>query len=335
MRGTEVISPPVRCLDSVVNLGFPVPPTMPRRKAYPIHPLMLDWLTWLEVVLQVSPTTLTGYRSDTRILVAFLAERCSVHDPRAITLEMLTAYFEDLSERLSGRARLRKLCSLRSLFRWLHASGHVPRNIALLLGRPRQRRRLPRFLTLAEVQQLLATPRGAGLDDVRMRALLHVLYATGMRAAELVSIRLADLDLQHGLVRIVGKGGHERICRMHHTARQAVREWITARAQRYADLQWEQRDKGWLFCNWRDGGRLHYSTLQRAMNTAGRLAGIERPVTAHMIRHSFATHLLERGADIRSVQELLGHRSLSTTAIYTHVSDARLGEIYRAAHPLG
>ena len=300
----------------------------------PLPPLLEEWLGWLSAVRHVSPMTVAGYRCDMRALLAFTVEHFALDDVRQLTRTHLQAYFVDIEGRLAPYTRIRKLTSLRSLFRWLHASGHVTANVAQLLGKPKTPRLLPKFLTLEEVLRLLEATRGDSLHAVRVHAIVQLLYATAMRVSELAGIRLADLDVKHGLVLVLGKGRRERYLQIHGQARRALAVWVQRRRAWYASREWQARDEGWLFVNFRDGGRLTAPRIHGFVAQAGKDAGIEKRVHPHLLRHSASTHLLERGMDIRVLQEMLGHASLSTTAIYTHVTQARLAEVYRRSHPL-
>lgn len=260
-------------------------------------------------------------------------------DPAQLTQEHLLAYFAELAARYAPATRVRKLTSLRSLFRWMHGNGDVVRNPVLLLGKPSVPRRLPRFLTQQEARRLLVAARGSSPADVRLRAILELLYATGMRVSELSTIQLENVDLDGGLVRIMGKGRRERYCLFHAQARRAVRQWVETRAEWYATRvamkprKWAGRDTGWLFINFRDGGRLSTPRIDQFVSELGRKAGFRRKVYPHLLRHSFATHRLENGMDVRVLQELLGHSSLSTTALYAHVTPHLLRRQYEASQP--
>lgn len=275
--------------------------------------------------------TIAAYRCDMRALLSFTVQHFAMDDVRELRREHLQAYFVDLERRLKPYSRMRKLTSLRSLFRWLQASGHVPANIALLLGKPKTPRTLPKYLTPQEVRALMEAAEGSTLKAVRTRAILRLLYATGIRASELSHARLENLDVQHGLLKVMGKGRRERVVQFFDKARIAIAEWVRQRAEWYAMREWENRDKGWLFVNFRDGGRLTSPRIHAFVAQAGRDAGITRKVHPHLIRHSFATHRLANRVDIRVLQEMLGHTSLSTTAIYAHVEDARMTELWRSS----
>jgi integrase/recombinase XerC len=218
----------------------------------------------------------------------------------------------------------RKLAALRTFFRWLCREGVLEANPARLLLAPRRERRIPAVLDEAEVSALLDAP-GDALAAVRARAILELLYAAGIRCAELVALDTADLDLGGRSVRVLGKGRKERIVLFGGRAEQALREWLALRTGL------APRGDA-LFLNAR-GGRLSDRSVRKLVEDRVRAIALERRCSPHTLRHSFATHLLSRGADLRTIQELLGHASLSTTQRYTHVDTRHLLEVYRKAHP--
>jgi site-specific recombinase XerD len=169
---------------------------------------------------------------------------------------------------------------------------------------------------------------------VRLLALLHLLYATGMRVAEASALSVAGVDMASGAVRIIAKGNTERAVWIYPLARRALQRWLAARAAFFAERGWERKDRGWLFVNFRDGGKLTVQRMHQFVSRAGKAAGIGQKVYPHLLRHSYATALLAGGMDIRSVQELLGHASPATTARYAHVLPARLIQQIQQAHPL-
>jgi len=242
---------------------------------------------------------------------------------------------------------VRKLSSLRSFYRYLLREGRVEVNPFSGTRGPRKRRRLPPVMTVEEVLRLLAAPRrwrdsrpsaasrrqAAWLDYkcVRDTAILEVLYSTGMRVGELVAFPESAVDLLSGVIAVKGKGGRERLCPLGTPAAEALQRALAAREDFLAAIGRRRRPAA-VFLN-RSGGRLTARSVERLIREYGRMAGIGWPVYPHVLRHSFATHLLDNGADLRSVQELLGHATLSTTQIYTHISIERLRSVYEQAHP--
>jgi integrase/recombinase XerC len=296
-----------------------------------LHPTIDDWLRWLVAAKQCSALTISGYRSDMRSLMTFALQQFRVSDPRELTLPMLDAWCHSLVVGYAPASRVRKQTSLRSLFRWMQARGIVQTNPAELLGRPPAVRNLPRALTLAEAKKLMDSLSSSSATEARLAAIVEILYASGMRVSELAMLRFEAVDAHDGLIRVMGKGRKERLCMLHERARLALAAWVVARAAFLAGKGWP--DTGWLFINFRDGGRLHQPRIWEFVTKAGERAGLDRHLHPHMLRHSFATHLLRGGVDIRSLQIMLGHNSLQSTAIYTHVSVDELRASYLKAHP--
>jgi integrase/recombinase XerC len=226
----------------------------------------------------------------------------------------------------------RKLASLRGLFGYLQERGRMDRNPAKLLKGPKAPRRVPHFLTTAEVDLLLGQTFDESPQGQRDRAIVEVLYSTGCRVSECSGMKLAHLDLEEGIVRVLGKGQKERIAMLGAPARTAVSVWLEGR--RHLLQQAKRTDPGSLWLN-RFGRPLSSRWVFQTVVDCAKRAGIQSSLTPHGLRHSFATHLLDRGADLRTVQELLGHARLVTTEIYTHVSIGRLREVYDHAHPHG
>lgn len=288
---------------------------------------LADYLAHLRDARGVSPHTLRAYRSD---LDEFLAWLPAGREPGRLEMRR---WLVELDQRgLRPTSIQRKLAAVRSWFRWLREAGHLAVDPGRLVRGPKLPRRVPKFLTEAEVDRLLELDFGTGFFGCRDRALLEFLYSTGCRVAEAASTRVERLDLDDGTVRVLGKGRKERVCLVGGAAREALERYLP---ERDALLRACRRsDPGLLFLNRRGGGLsarwMHHTVLSHA-----RRAGLSKPLSPHGLRHSFATHLLNRGADLRTVQEMLGHANLATTEIYTHVSVARLRDVYDRAHPHG
>jgi integrase/recombinase XerC len=286
-----------------------------------------DFLRHLREVRQVSPHTLRAYHRDLeRFLVTLTAEDgAGLRPPRPARLRIHLGTLA--AEGLGSSSIARHLSALRTFFRWLEETGRIEANPAVALRAPRKPRRLPRFLEEHEIDALLAAPHPEeDTEGKRDKALLEVLYSTGCRASELVGLDEGDLDLGRGLVLLRGKGRKERFGMLGRPAVDALRDYMTSKSIRGLD-------RHALFLNHR-GGRLTDRSLRRILVRCLEKAGIHRSCTPHTLRHSFATHLLRRGADLRTVQELLGHASLGTTQIYTHVDLQQLRRLYQQAHPL-
>ena len=285
-----------------------------------------------------SPRTVRAYRSDLDRFAGFwegdFGEGSAAKTPlsRVDTLAV-RSYLASLHRgRLASRSLARHLSTLRSFFRWACREGHLDKNPARALPAPRLPKTLPRAMTLPDTERLLAADEDAPFPE-RDRALFELLYATGMRVSEAAGLDLEDVDFASRLLRVVGKGNKERIAPFGETAEDALAAYLPARAARRKKGRAGENDDGEpLFVNAR-GGRLTTRSMARLLKHRLRAAGLPAEISPHALRHSFATHLLEAGADLRAIQELLGHASLSTTQKYTHLDAARLREVYRRAHP--
>lgn len=288
------------------------------RVAEPVEP----FLQYLAVERGASAHTLRGYRRDLAQFAAFLDARGLGPplgaDARAIRVWL--AHLHDLG--LAKTSIARKLATLRSFCRFWFRRGRLKRNPAREVGSPRPGTRLPSFLPKDEARHLMEAPVPDSFQGVRDRAVLETLYATGVRVSELAGLDLDDLDLAGGTLRVHGKGGKERIVPIGGKAIEALRAYLAVRGT----------EEGAVFRN-RLGGRLTVRSLHRIVRARARAAGLYRAVTPHTLRHTFATHLLDEGADLRLIQELLGHARLATTQRYTHVSADHLMRVYDRAHP--
>jgi tyrosine recombinase XerC len=282
-----------------------------------------SFLEYLEVQRGASAHTLRAYASDLREFRAW-ARSEGESDLTGTDAALVRAYLAWLARRRLGRTSVaRRLATLRSCFRFLARHGVVKRNPAREVRSPRLPRVLPSFLPKDESKDLLDRPAAAGEAGRRDDALLELLYATGIRVGECCGLDIEDVDHGQGTVRVQGKGGKERIVPVGDVALAALDRYLAGRAG---------GAEGPLFRNLR-GGRLTARTAHRIVRARARAAGIERRVSPHVLRHSFATHMLGEGADLRLIQELLGHSRLTTTQRYTHVSPEQLMRVYDASHP--
>lgn len=289
------------------------------------------FLNFLKVERNASPLTIKSYADDLNHLSEFFVEQHGgVPSPDQIEVSRLRNYVAYLHECGYARSTVaRRLACLRSFFRYCNREDLCQTNPAKPLRTPRAGRKLPHFLTTDEVGRLLLTPSSTKADGLRDRAILETIYSAGLRVSEVVSLNLRDLDRSAGILRVMGKGRKERIAPVGSYALKALDRWLDVR---HPDLNADQADQDALFLN-RFGRRLTTRSIGRMLEKHITLAGLSSQTSPHTLRHSFATHLLDGGADLRSVQELLGHKSLTTTQIYTHVSTRRLREAYEAAHP--
>jgi integrase/recombinase XerC len=286
------------------------------------------YLTYMRTSRNASPYTIKNYRTDIKQFFGYCSAR-GITSLDAIDRSLLRSYLAELDEQGYVKASVaRRLAELRSFGRFLVQDGVLARNPFRLVSAPRVPKLLPRYLTVSEVQALLATPDVNTPAGMRNRAMLEVLYAAGLRVSELASLDLRDVDLGQAQVRAVGKGSRERIGLLGQPAVWAVRAYLQSARPGLLGKQ----PSAALWLNQR-GGRITVRGIANVVADAGVKAGIATRVSPHILRHSFATHLLDGGADLRVVQELLGHASLATTQIYTHVSQARAREVYARAHP--
>ncbi len=288
------------------------------------------FLRWLEVEKGYSSHTVESYRRD---LEEFLAQAAGVIGRELAVAQLDVVRIRSFVYSLHGRNKsssvARKLSALRSFFRFLQKNGVLQNDPAAAIAAPKGEGYLPVVLSVDEVFSLLEMPGPADRFAARDRAILELLYATGLRVAELAALELERVDLTEGMVRVRGKGNKERLVPMGTPAVAAIEVYLPQRA---ILLQSGRAEKA-LFLNGR-GGRLTTRSIERLVKMYAERAGIAARVSPHALRHSFATHLLEMGADLRVVQELLGHASLSTTQRYTHLNLEHLTAVYDKAHPL-
>jgi integrase/recombinase XerC len=289
----------------------------------------VQFLRYLAVERGASAHTLRGYRTDLADCAAFLASR-RLGTLAGADARTLRAYLAALHERGLARTSIaRRLAALRSFFRFLVRRGRASANPAREVSTPKLPRMLPAYLPIDESEALLRAVPPPTAGSARDRAILELLYATGIRVAELAGLDVEDVNLRdwrEGAVRVLGKGRKERIVPVGRKAVEALRAYLAQGAPA------GERGSGPLFLNER-GGRLTVRSVHRIVRARARAAGLHRRVSPHTLRHTFATHLLDAGADLRLIQELLGHSRLGTTQKYTHVSTDRLMKVYDRAHP--
>jgi integrase/recombinase XerD len=276
-----------------------------------------------------SPRTVSAYESDLRQCAHFLAARQVDSWARAQPAQV-AAWVRGLDDRhLATTSAARKLSALRMFARHLVRSGVRTDDFTLLLTGPKLRRRLPATLTTAEAGRILAAPTGGDPAALRDRAILELFYASGLRVSELAGLTLQQADLENGFIRVFGKGSKERIVPVGQKARLALETWLTAGRSHFVR---PKKTGSQLFLS-RRGTALSRQMLWVLVKKYARLAGLTKPVKPHLLRHSFATHLLGGGADLRAIQEMLGHANLSTTQIYTSVEEKRLVDHHAKFHP--
>jgi len=291
--------------------------------------LKIDWLDrfhrYLEEEKNLSSHTVKSYTSDIKDFLKFLLSQ--KEDLKEVGYPKVREYLGLLQKKERRKSTLaRRVASLRSFFHFLYLKGYLRSFPLSGMRGPKQGRKIPIYLEEEEVQRLLNAAKGEDFVRLRDRAILELLYATGMRAAELVNLEVEDLDFGSETVKVQGKGSKERIIPVGSYAVKALTTYLSMRKEEV------KPGVKALFIN-RFGTRLSDRSLRKKMNQYLELANIQKAAGPHILRHSFATHLLNRGADIRSIQELLGHERLSTTQVYTHLNTRRLKKIYQAAHP--
>ena len=289
------------------------------------------FLQFLKVERDASELTVKSYSEDLIALEEYLTESFErAPSVGEITTQDLRHYVAAVNEAGYAKSSVaRRLASMRSFFRFAQREGLIDHNPAKPLRNPRPNRHLPHFLSTSQIKQLLVAPPGTEPLGCRDRAILETMYSAGLRVSEAVAINDGDLDLTQGLVRVRGKGRKERLAPLGSFAVKAIQHWMSSRT--LSPKEASGRDAP-LFVN-KFGTRLTTRSVARMLEKYLKITGLDQRTTPHSLRHSFATHLLDHGADIRSVQELLGHKSLTTTQIYTHVSAANLKAVYERAHP--
>jgi integrase/recombinase XerD len=285
------------------------------------------FLNGLRVEKGLSDNTIQAYRRDIEKFYAFAKERgLSTRDvQRADVVDFLASLY---NSKLDSRSVARHLVTIRNFFRFALMEGYIEEDPAATVESPKFRRSLPQFLSLDEVERVLQQPDVSTMVGLRDKAMIELMYSCGLRVSELCGVRVSDLQMDEGCLRCVGKGDKERIVPVGRRALETVRTYY----ERGRPKLLRGRSSPYLFLNQRSG-KLDRVAYWKALAKYGRRAGLRKHLKPHMLRHSFATHLLDRGADLRAVQMMLGHSDISTTQIYTHVVEERLKQVYKAHHP--
>jgi integrase/recombinase XerD len=300
--------------------------------AQPFEHLLLDFLAYLEFERGLSRNTLEAYRSDLLQLGAHLQRTRT--DALQATHSDLADFVADLASGgedrppVSASTLQRKVACLRSFYRHLRRQDLIDDDPTVQLRAPKQGRKLPQVLSRDEIAKLLEAPRGTEPPALRDRALLELMYACGLRASEAITLELGDVDLETGILRARGKGSKERLVPIGSAASRALVTYLARGRPRLVGDRMEAR----LFLNHRGSG-LTRQGLYKIVQRHARTAGLENKMSPHTLRHTFATHLLAGGCDLRSLQEMLGHADIATTQVYTHLSAERLKDVYHDAHP--
>jgi len=280
------------------------------------------FINYLKIEKNASNHTIINYTIDLKAFSLFLGEA----DINSVDHLALRRFLAELrGKNYSKRTIARKLASLRSLFKFLYREGHIKSNPITAISSPKLDKKLPKFLDVGKVTKLILSPDVKTQSGLRDRAILETLYSCGIRVSELVGLDINDIDFISGVIKVLGKGRKERMVPIGDMALGSIRKYTEGRTGR-------AKEKPAVFLNSRQG-RLTDRSVRRVIDKYIKACSIEEKISPHSLRHSFATHLLDRGADLRSVQELLGHMNLSTTQIYTHVTMERLKNVYDKTHP--
>ncbi len=292
-----------------------------------LRPHIIKYLKYLEVERGVSEHTLRAYEKD----LADFEASCSAEPEDIDILDIRGFLSEQIADGKAKSTVARRLATLRSFFRYLYQEGYIKINQAKLVPSPKTSKHLPSFLDVDDAFSLVKSPEGMGVLPVRDRAILELLYSSGLRVSETEALNLDDLNIREGIVKVMGKGRKERLVPVGAKAIEALKYYLIERAL-FKRKKPGAKDDQALFLN-KNGGRLTDRQIRRIVVKYARLTGIEGQIGPHTLRHTFATHLLLGGADLRAIQELLGHASLSTTQKYTHLDIGHLIEVYDKAHP--
>ncbi len=297
-----------------------------------IEKLSLDFIAKLEHEKGFSEHTLRAYHKDLLQFDNFLKaeKRSSLESVNHLLLRRFLAVLR--SRNYSKTTIARKLASIRSFFKFLIREGELVSNPFEMLRTPKQEKKLPHFLSINEVDVLLKTPDCSNVMGLRDLAILETLYSTGIRVSELVGLDESNIDFFGGMIKVQGKGKKERLVPIGSHAMNAINEYVNSKSKSKANEKKKVSRSEPLFLN-KFGGRLTARSVARSLDKYLKMSGVNLLTSPHTFRHSFATHLLDKGADLRSVQEMLGHSSLSTTQIYTHITTERLKNVYDKAHP--
>lgn len=300
----------------------------------PEDPKVEEFLNFLKFEKNYSAHTRKNYGIDLREVTAFLRREFPQWTKKEsvlwgeVGLFAFRSYLSKAFGRLKPASTARRIATLRSFYSFLTKQGAVKRNLALELSAPKLPKTLPKFLDVDEAFRLMDAPRGTDYASLRDKAILELFYSSGLRIGELSALKITAVDLQESMVRVKGKGGKERILPVGARARDALERFVAARAVHPAQAGHEE----FLFLGSR-GRVIHASVVAKQLQKFCVQAGLGKKVTPHVLRHTFATHLMNGGADLRGIQELLGHASLSTTQKYTHINLDKLMDVYDKAHP--
>jgi integrase/recombinase XerD len=286
-----------------------------------------SFLSYLRVEKGLSPNTINAYRRDMAKFAAFAAKQKleTAQIERSHVVDFLRTLY---LRKLDSRSVARHLVTIRHFFRFAFTEGFIQEDPASNIQSPKFRQALPEFLSVQEVDRLLAQPDVNTTAGLRDKAMIELLYSTGLRVSELCGLKTADVQMEVGWLRCIGKGNKERLVPVGRRALETVQEYLKKSRPEILG----EKTSPYLFAS-RTGAAINRIIFWKVLGAYGRKAGLRKTLSPHMLRHSFATHLLDRGADLRSVQMMLGHADIATTQIYTHVVEERLKQVYKAHHP--
>lgn len=290
-----------------------------------------EFISILRYEKNLSENTAKSYQSDLKKLLEYSEEK-KINDWNKITSRTLAEFFETLrKDEFSSATTARYMTSFKKFFQFLEENKFIEKNPTTTLGKVKLSRKLPSVLSIEEIEKILNAPNIEDKSGLRDKAILEMLYSSGLRVSELINLKINDLYFEEEVVRVFGKGSKERIVPMGSSAIKWIKEYlIKARPL----LEKKDRSQGYIFLNNR-GTKISRMTIWKLVDHYGKEAGLQKEIHPHLFRHSFATHLLEGGADLRAVQEMLGHSDISTTQIYTHIDRQYIKQIHKDHHPRG
>ena len=290
---------------------------------------ILEYRLYINTEIKLSENTTVSYLTDIINYCEFLEKHRGITDPKDISVDDIRSFLASLSRKhISASSQSRKLSALKSFHKFLVTEKYASVNVAKLISNPKQEKKLPTVLSIEEVDLLLNSFDIENPLDFRNKAMVELTYASGLRVSELINLKINDLHMNMGFINVFGKGSKERIVPINKEAIAIVRKYIDEIRPKYANV----KSKDFVFLN-QHGYPLTRQTFFLMIKNKAKQVGITKEISPHKLRHSFASHLLERGLDLRLIQEMLGHEDISTTEIYTHINNVKLREIYLNAHP--
>lgn len=279
--------------------------------------------------LNLSKNTVNSYGKDLKQYIEFITKHRNKTNPEDIEVQDIRQFLSSLKRRfVSSSSQARKLTAIKSFHKFLFLEKYTTRNVSKALRSPKQEQKLPVVLSITEVRMLLNSLTTDSILEIRNKAMIEVAYACGLRVSELVNLKTSDLHFNQGLINVLGKGNKERIVPINKEAINSVNLYLESSRP----ILRKERSKNYLFLN-KNGSQISRESFYTILKEKGIMAGIKKKISPHMLRHSCASHLLQRGLDLRMIQELLGHEDISTTEIYTHVNNAHLKDVYLSSHP--